>query len=101
MGSRDIAHRFHVMDTEAFHFVLGTDFFVEHPQNVSLSLQARYVLHVDRGEGPESVPLEQSQHTSSNLRVRKKDPSAMMVASKAEDYQLIKGVLDQGLKELG
>ena len=28
MGSRNIAHRFYVMDTEAFHFVLGTDFFV-------------------------------------------------------------------------
>ena len=28
MGSRTIAHRFYVMDTEAFDFVLGTDFFV-------------------------------------------------------------------------
>ena len=26
MGSRSIAHRFYVMDTEAFEFVLGTDF---------------------------------------------------------------------------
>ena len=32
MGSRSIAHRFYVMDTEAFDFVLGTDFFVEHIQ---------------------------------------------------------------------
>ena len=30
MGSSTIAHRFYVMDTEAFGFVLGTDFFVEH-----------------------------------------------------------------------
>ena len=30
MGSRSIADRFYVMDTEAFDFVLGTDFFVEH-----------------------------------------------------------------------
>ena len=30
MGSGSIAHRFYVMDTEAFDFVLGTDFFVEH-----------------------------------------------------------------------
>ena len=30
MGCRSIAHRFYVMDTEAFDFVLGTDFFVEH-----------------------------------------------------------------------
>ena len=31
MGSRSIGHRFYVMDTEAFNFVLGTDFFVDHP----------------------------------------------------------------------
>ena len=31
MGSRSIAHQFSV-DTEAFDFVLGTDFFAEHPQ---------------------------------------------------------------------
>ena len=30
MGSRINAHRFYVMDAEAFDFVLGTDFFVEH-----------------------------------------------------------------------
>ena len=30
MGSRTIAHRFYVMDTESFDFVLGTDFFVQH-----------------------------------------------------------------------
>ena len=47
MGSRSIAHRFYVMDTEAFDFVLGTDFFVEHSQILSLTLQAPYVLQVD------------------------------------------------------
>ena len=101
MGSRSIAHRFYAMDTEAFDFVLGTDFFAEHPQILSLTLQAPYVLHVDHGDGWESVLLEQSEHTSSYLRVCKKEPSAMMVASKTEDYQLLGGVLDQGLKELG
>ena len=30
MGSRTIAHRFYVMDTEAFGVVLGTDFFMQH-----------------------------------------------------------------------
>ena len=44
MGSRSIAHRFYVMDTEAFDFVLGTDFFVEHSQILSLTRQAVYVL---------------------------------------------------------
>ena len=43
-GSRSIVHRFYVMDTEAFDFVLGTDFLVEHPQILSLTLQAPYVL---------------------------------------------------------
>ena len=101
MGSSSIAHRFYVMDTEAFDFVLGTDFFTEHSQILSLTLQAPYVLHVDHGDGRESVQLEQSEHTSSYPRVCKKEPSAMMVASKTEDYQLLGGVLDQGLKELG
>ena len=101
MGSRSIAHRFYVMDTEAFDFALGTDFFVEHSQILSLSLQAPYVLQVDHGDVWESVPLEQSEHTPSYLRVCKKEPSTMMVASKTEDYQLLGDVLDQGLKELG
>ena len=35
MGSRSIAHRFYMMGTEAFDFVLGTDFFVEHSQILS------------------------------------------------------------------
>ena len=100
MGSRSIAHRFYVMDTEAFDFVLGTDFFVEHSQILSLTLQAPYVLQVDHGDSWKSVPLEQSEHTSSYLRVCKREPSTMMVASKTEDYQLLEDVLDQGLKEL-
>ena len=53
------------------------------------------------GSGRESVPLEQSEHTSSYLRVSKEEPSNMMAASKTEDYQLLGEVLDQGLKELG
>ena len=98
MVSRSIAHRFYVMDTEPFHFVLGADFFVEHSQILSLTLQAPNVLHDD---GWESVPLEQSEHTSSYLRVCKREPSTMMVASKTEDYQLLGDVLDHGLRELG
>ena len=101
MGLRSIAHPFYVMDTEAFDFVLGADFFVEHSQILSLSLEAPYVLQVDHGDGWESVPLEQFKHTSSYLRVCRKESSTMMVASKIEDYQLLGDVLDQGLKELG
>ena len=101
MGSRSIAHRFNVMDTEVFNFVVGIHFFVEHSKIPSLTLQAPYVLQVDHGNGWESVPLEQSEHTSRYLRVCKKDPSTMMVASKTEDYQLLAEFLDQGLKERG
>ena len=101
IGTRRIVHRFYMMDTQVFDFVQGTDFFAEHPQILSLTLQAPYVLHVDHGDGQEPVPLEQSEQTSSYLRVCKKEPSAMMVASKTEDYQLLGGVLDEGLKELG
>ena len=89
------------MDTGAFNFVLGTDFFVQHSHILSLTLQAPYVLQVDHGDGWESVPLEQSEHTSSYLRVCKREPSTMMVTSKTEDYQLLGDVLDQGLRELG
>ena len=101
MGSRSIAHWFYVMDTQAFDFVLGTNFFVEHSQILSLTLQAPYNPQVKHADGWESVPPEQSEHMSSYLRVCKRKPSTMMVASKTEDYQLLGDVLDQGLKELG
>ena len=99
MGSKSIALRFYVMDAEGFGFVLGTDFFVGHAQILSIMLQAPYVLHVDHGDGRESVSVEQSDHTSIYLTVCKKEPSTMMVASKSEDYQLLGGVLHHGLKE--
>ena len=86
MGSQTIAHWFYVMETEAFHFVLGTHFFVQHSQIQSLTLQAPYLLYVDTSEGREFVPLEQSEHTSSYMRVSKEEPSNMMAASKTEDY---------------
>ena len=35
---------FFLMDIEAFHFVLGTEFFVQHSQIQSLTLQAPYLL---------------------------------------------------------
>ena len=101
MGSRSIAHRFYVMDTEDFDFLLGPDLFVQHSEILSLTLQAPYLLQVNHADGEESVPLEQSEHTSSYLRVCKKEPSTMMVAAKTEDYQLLADVLHQGLGELG
>ena len=60
MGSRIIAHRFYVIDTEAFNFVLGTDFLVQHSQIQSLNLKAPYLLYVDPGNatGADGVHLE-------------------------------------------
>ena len=101
MGYQTIAHRFYVTDIEAFEFVLRTEFFAQHAQIHSLTLQTPYLLYVDHGNGRESVPLEQSEYTSSYLRVSKEEPSNMMPTSRTEDYQLLGEVLDQGLKELG
>ena len=97
LGSRTIAHRFYVMDTEAFDIVFGTDFFVQHSWIQSLTLQAPYLLYVDHGNDR----VEHSEYTSSYLRVSKEEPSNMMAASRTDDYQLKGEVLDQGLKELG
>ena len=44
IGSRSIAHRFYAINIEAINFLQGTDFFVEHSQILSLTLQAPYVL---------------------------------------------------------
>ena len=38
MASPTLSHRFSVMDTEAFDFVQGTDFFVQHTKIQSLTL---------------------------------------------------------------
>ena len=98
MGSWSIARRSYLMDTEAFNILLGTDFSAEHPHILSLTLQAPYVLPVDYGDGRNSSPLVQSEHTLGYVKVCKKERSAMMVASNTGDYQLLGGVLDQGLK---
>ena len=98
---QSIAVGFYVMETRAFHFSSDTEFFAKHPQVLSLTPQAPYVLYVDHGEGRESVPLEQTKQASSSLRVCEKEPFTIMVAAKMEDYQLFEDVLDRGLKELG
>ena len=50
MGSRSIAHRLYVINTEIFRFVLGTDIFVKHSLILSLTLQAPNVLRGDHGD---------------------------------------------------
>ena len=101
MGSRTIAYRFYVMDTEAFDFVLGTDFFVQHSQIQSLTLQAPYVCTWTTAVAESLCHWSSRNIPSSYLRLSKEEPSNMMAASKTEDYQLLGEVLDQGLKELG
>ena len=86
MASSSIVDRLYVMGTQAFDFVPGTDFLVEHSEFLSLTLQASYVLQADHGDVGESVSVKESEDTSSYLRVCKKEPSAMMVPSKTEDY---------------
>ena len=63
MGSRTIAHRFYVINTEAFDFVLGTDFFVQHSQIQSLTLQAPYLLYVVK---PVWLPHDRFRHRPRN-----------------------------------
>ena len=57
MGSRTISHPFYVMDTEAFNFVMGTDFLTQYPEILSLTLQSPYMLWVDHGGGRVAVSL--------------------------------------------
>ena len=101
MGTKSIPHRLYVMDTEAFDFVLATNFFTEWPEVLSFTPQAPYVLNVDHGCGKESVPLEHNGQPFQHLRVCQKVPTTLMLAAKMEDYQLLGNVLDQGPKELG
>ena len=56
---------------------------------------------MDHCGGQEFVPLEQTKQASSYLWICKNEPSAIMVAAKMEDCQLLGEVLDHGLKELG
>ena len=76
MGWKTISHPFYVMDTEAFDFVLGTDFLTQHPEILSLTLQSPYVLWVDHGGGREAVPLEHADTSSRHLRVMKEEGEA-------------------------
>ena len=80
-------------------YLLRTSFLAEHPEIISLTLQAPYVLHVDHSDGGESVPLDQSGQRSGYLRVCNKEPSVMIVVSETKDSQHLWGVLDQGLRQ--
>ena len=67
MGSRTIAHWFYVMDTEAFDFVLGTDFFVQHSKIQSLTLQAPYQLVPQIGAHLYEIALSVMHENKMNL----------------------------------
>ena len=79
LRSGSIANRFCVMDTAAFDFVLGTDFFVEHCQILSLRLQARYVLQVDHGRKATQragTPVNRSQVAQDTPHAKQRPESA-------------------------
>ena len=86
MGSRSIAHWFYVMDT---------------PRRLLRRTLPDSIPYTAGALLPPGGPLEQSEHTSSYLSVGQKEPSTVMVAYKTEDYQLLRDILDQGLKQLG
>ena len=96
-----LPHLFYAMNTEAFDFVLGTNFFTEQSQVLSLTLQVPCVLHVDHGRGKEFIPPEHTGQLCHYQGVCKKEPAAVMFATKMENYQLVGDVLDHSLKGLG
>ena len=75
MGSRTISHPFYVMDTEAFNFVMGTDFLTQYPEILSRTLRSPYMLWVDHGGGRVAVSLDHADTSSRHLRVMKQGSS--------------------------
>ena len=51
LGDEQVTHHCKVLDTDAFHIVIGTDFLRRNPQVKLLSLQHPYALHCDFGNG--------------------------------------------------
>ena len=94
MASRSNAHRNYVIDTKAFDFVSGTNFFAELPQIPFPTLQAPYALHVNNGDGGEFFRIDPSELTTRYLRLCKNEPSTMTVATKTEAYQVLGDALD-------
>ena len=94
LGHKAVTQHCRVLDTDAFHIVIGTDFLQRSPQVKMLSLQPPYSLHCDFGSGLFSVPLELSGRKESGLRY------AAKTNYRTENSQLARHVLENGLAAL-
>ena len=83
-----------MLDSDAFDIVIGTDFLRRNPEVNLLSLQSPYALHCDFGSGLFCVPLVLSGQKESGLRYGNR-------CYRAENYQLVQSVLENGLAALG
>ena len=93
LGAKHVTQLCNVLDTEAFHIVIGTDFLRRNPEVKLLSLPRPYALHCDFGSGLFSVPLELSGRKESGLRYVNR-------SYRTENYQLVRPVLANGLAAL-
>ena len=93
LGDGQVTQHCKVLENYAFDIVIGTDFLRRNPQVKLLSLQRPYALHCDFGSGLFSVPLELSGQKESGLRYVNR-------SYRAENYQLVRPVLENGLAAL-
>ena len=86
LGDKTVIQHCRVLDTDAFDYVIGTNFLRRNPQVKMLSLQSPYSLHCDFGGGLLSVSFEQSGRKESGLRYASK------TNHRTENYQLARHV---------
>ena len=90
LGDGQVTQHCKVLDTDAFHIVICTDFLRPNPEVKLLSLQHPYALHCDFGSWLFSVHLELLGRKESGLRyVNRSYPT--------ENYQSVRPVLENGL----
>ena len=94
LGNKTVTQHCRVLDTDAFHIVIGTNFLRRNPQVKMLSLQRPYSLHCDLGSVLFSIPLELSGRKESGLRY------AAKTNYRTENYQFARHLLGNGLAAL-
>ena len=94
LGNETVTQSCRVLDTDAFDIVIGNNFLPRDPQVKMLSLQRPYSLHCNFGSGLFFVSLELSGRKESGLRY------AAKTNYRAENYQLARHVLENGLAAL-
>ena len=88
LGDETVTQHCRVLDTDAFHIVIGTYVLRRNPQVKMFSLRRPYSLHCDCGSGLLSVPLELSGQKESGMRY------AAKTNYRTENYQLACHVLE-------